>query len=300
MKVYIEPNYTEPDKADGGIRRVVDAMRKHLPSFGIEVVDSPNEADLINCHAMSFVDAPDKPLVHSNHGMYWEELNWPDAFRYYNQEIAEIMVRANAITCPSNWVKMALDRGMLKEKYTVYHGVDADDWKHSYNNLGYILWNKARADVVSNPGDMQRLAAMMPDTPFVSTLGSVAQNVQITGTVPYEEMKRMIQQAGLYLATARETFGIGTLEALAAGVPVVGWNWGGQQEIIKHGVTGLLAEPGNYDELAEYIELALDNRDFYSKNAVEDVLERWQWKDKIQQYAQIFHSTYRNYYNVLV
>ena len=45
IKVYINPNYgAHPDKADGGIRRVVEAQKKHLPKFGIEIVDDPKEA----------------------------------------------------------------------------------------------------------------------------------------------------------------------------------------------------------------------------------------------------------------
>src|SRR4030066_311616 len=90
---------------------------------------------------------------------------------------------------------------------------------------------------------------LLPDTRFITTFGTPAPNVEITGTLSYEEGKQLIRKAGLYLCTARETFGIGTLEAMACGVPILGWNWGGQAEFIKHKETGWLCPPGDIEGL---------------------------------------------------
>ena len=59
LKVWISANFPDPDKGDGGIRRVVDAMIKHLPNYGVMVVDRPEEADVWNIHAV------DEPPHHS-------------------------------------------------------------------------------------------------------------------------------------------------------------------------------------------------------------------------------------------
>ena len=56
---------------------------------------------------------------------------------------------------------------------------------------------------------------------------AVPASVEVTGVRGFEDAKGYISDAGVYLATTRETFGIGTLEELAAGVPIVGWAWGG-------------------------------------------------------------------------
>jgi glycosyltransferase involved in cell wall biosynthesis len=82
---------------------------------------------------------------------------------------------------------------------------------------------------------MQHVADLLPDVRFVSTFGEQSRNVMLLGAMPHDEMKPIIQRAGVYLATARETFGIGTLEAMAAGVPIAGWRYGGQEEIIIEG-----------------------------------------------------------------
>ena len=59
----------------------------------------------------------------------------------------------------------------------------------------------------------------------------------------------------VYLSTSQETFGIGTVEALAAGVPVLGWASGGNLDIVQHMKTGYLAEVGDYDDLQRGLEL---------------------------------------------
>ncbi|MDW8137119.1 MAG: glycosyltransferase family 4 protein [Bacteroidota bacterium] len=55
------------------------------------------------------------------------------------------------------------------------------------------------------------------------------------------------------LPSVGEGFGIVYLEAWAHGLPVVGAKAGGAAEIIKHGQTGLLIEPGSVDGLSEAI-----------------------------------------------
>ena len=51
-----------------------------------------------------------------------------------------------------------------------------------------------------------------------------------------------------------ESFGRVAVEAMAAGLPVVGVRGGGGGEIVEHEVTGLLAEPNDPEQLAQHIE----------------------------------------------
>ena len=296
MRVFIDPIYTTPDRADGGIRRVSDAMVKHLPNFGWNVTNSPDDADLIVNHGAACTERPGVPMIAVNHGLMWSSYNFGTWGDKVNKRVVETLIRANAVTAPSHWVAHAVSRGMLVQPTVVYHGVDASDWAHDLPSLGYVLWNKARADMVSDPRDMQDVAGLLPDVPFLSTYGKTAANVGILGVMPYETMRPLVQQAGVYLATARETFGIGTLEALAAGVPVAGWRYGGQEEIIIEGETGHLAEYGDFDGLAACIRLCLRDRDRLSRNAVADIQTRWRWQDKVGQYAALFTQTYEAYH----
>jgi len=77
-----------------------------------------------------------------------------------------------------------------------------------------------------------------------------------------------------------ELLGLAAIEAMASGTPVVASRLGGLPEVVEHGVTGFLVEPGNVDELrARLAELLGDRRlaEKLGRNARERVLETFTW-----------------------
>jgi glycosyltransferase involved in cell wall biosynthesis len=78
-----------------------------------------------------------------------------------------------------------------------------------------------------------------------------------------------------------ELLGLVVLEAMASGTPVVCSALGGLPEIVEHGVTGFLVEPGNVDELRERLAEVLRDQRLgrrLGKRARELVLERFTWQ----------------------
>lgn len=69
-----------------------------------------------------------------------------------------------------------------------------------------------------------------------------------------------------------ESFSLVSIEAFAAGIPVISTNIGGQAEIVKNGVTGLHVAINNPKEIAEKIDFLINNPQIYanlSQNAKE-------------------------------
>lgn len=297
VKLYIAPDYSKANEnaENGGIRRVVEAQVEHLPKFDVEVVHNPEDAQVIMNHGAMLVERPGIPMVSVSHGMYWSRQPWGTDFQDVNAGVVENMHHSVAQTAPSEWVARAIRRGGFWYPEVVYHGVDADKFLPGKVNKGYVLWNKARADFVSDPRDLVNLSLQMDDTQFVSTIGINTKNATIIGAIPHAQMKKFVSEAGVYLCTARETFGIGTLEAMAYGVPVAGWDWGGQSEIIIQGETGYLAPYGDYKALEECVRLCLAERDRLSSNCIDDVRARWKWEPRIEQYANIVKRVYEEY-----
>ena len=63
---------------------------------------------------------------------------------------------------------------------------------------------------------------------------------------------RWLSVADLFLLpSAQESFGLAALEAMACEVPVVSSNVGGLPEIVRHGVTGYVCEPGDVIQMSQ-------------------------------------------------
>ncbi|MXW40479.1 MAG: glycosyltransferase family 4 protein [Synechococcus sp. SB0668_bin_15] len=78
------------------------------------------------------------------------------------------------------------------------------------------------------------------------------------GFLPPLQLRQELGRCAVLLMTPRwqEAFGNVVVEAMACGVPVVAYRRGGPQEIVDHGLTGFLVEPGRVGELAAMVEKA--------------------------------------------
>ena len=115
-------------------------------------------------------------------------------------------------------------------------------------------------------------------------------NIKATGVVKHDKMRQMVQRAGIYLATTKETWGIGTVEAMAAGIPVLGFRHGGILDTVEHGINGYLAKVGDYDDLARGLEYCLKHRDVLGANGRE-LAKQFTWQRVMEQLYLIYSST---------
>ena len=80
--------------------------------------------------------------------------------------------------------------------------------------------------------------------------------VQAIGPVPHDEIPKLLSTLDVLVVPSiwEENNPLAILEAFAAGVPVVASRIGGIPEIVSHGTSGLLFEPGNVDDLARALD----------------------------------------------
>lgn len=291
MKVLMLPHVAQFGKEESGIRRVVENYFTHLPDYGIELVlPGTEDFDLLAVHAGMSMARPDVPMVAHNHGLYWtadySASNWEWGA---NANVIESIRQATVITVPSAWVAETFKRDMRLSPHVIPHGIDWQAWQHKLPCNDYILWNKNRTSDVCSPDAVNRLAQMFPQTRFLATYANPqpTPNIRTTGIVKHRQMQKMIQQAAVYLSTAKETFGIGTLEAMVSGVPVLGWANGGNIGLIQHGVSGYLAQPGNYDDLAEGLNYCVEHRLTLGLNGRE-LAKTWGWPSVCEQVAEVY------------
>jgi glycosyltransferase involved in cell wall biosynthesis len=281
------PHLSQLQHDESGIRRVIEAYFKHLPKFGVELVDEDETTyDLRVSHAASF--AEDVGVAHT-HGFYWTADYQAPGWEWMTNSWVVTAVRiAKEITVPSEWVAETFQRDMRFTPHIVPHGIDFDEWQFPVERRGFALWNKNRTGDVCDPSPVKELARRFPSIPFVSTfMDKPPENVAVIGVIPFEEMKQVVHSAAVYLATTKETFGIGILEAMASGVPVLGYAHGGILDLVEHGVTGYLAEAGNIDDLEEGFRWCMTNSKKAGANARE-VAQRYDWDTVCEEVAYIY------------
>ena len=99
-----------------------------------------------------------------------------------------------------------------------------------------------------NLGKMQHLAQKL----------EIQEHVDFLGWVPPDRVNDYFRRAAVFvMPSLMEGFGLVFLEAMAAGLPVIGGNVGGTRELIEDGVNGMLVKPGNVENISFQIDQML-------------------------------------------
>ena len=88
----------------------------------------------------------------------------------------------------------------------------------------------------------------------------IANSVGFIGLVPDAELNTLYSDAAAYVyPSPEEDFGMGVVEAMSAGTPVVAWNNGGPTVTVKHNETGYLIEPYDTEDFATKLQFLISN-----------------------------------------
>lgn len=118
------------------------------------------------------------------------------------------------------------------------------------------------------------LVGMIDDTNPISvnniTEAENNPNIIFTGNVPADQVYRYMSMFDVLThPTYREGFGKALQEAMGMRLPIVTTNVPGPSEVVENGVSGVLVEVKNSDDLAEKMELLFQNAELREEIAAE-------------------------------
>jgi glycosyltransferase involved in cell wall biosynthesis len=135
-------------------------------------------------------------------------------------------------------------------------------------------------------------------------LPTAPKNFLCLGPQEYPAMQQLLADADVYLATVQENHSIQVIEALACGLPVLGYDWGGTGETLQRGqgaeeqgwdgvgghVGGILVAPGDMDELAAALDDVIECKQELGAEGRALAAERYQWVNLVGRLAEVYEE----------
>lgn len=187
-------------------------------------------------------------------------------------------------------IKLVRENLSIKDEYVVL-----TTSRLVYKN-GVDILIKAVAKIKESRPNIKLL--VIGDGPEMSNLKLKIKNLKLEnevlflGQIPQKDLPIYFRVADVFVRASRsEGLGNSFLEAMAAGIPVIGTPVGGIVDFLMNGHTGLLANPEDPENLAEKINYILGHQDIRGtvvKNALLLVEKHYSWDIVAQKMERIF------------
>jgi 1,2-diacylglycerol 3-alpha-glucosyltransferase len=269
-----------------------------LPTLKLDVIHTHHPI-LLGQTAARKAEELDLPLVFTFHTQYREYTHYVPLPQEVIQEflrgavqnwLRDFMSQCQHIVIPSESMKEILVRDYgLRDHYTVIPtGIDLEPYQTADGralraHMGWqndkVLVSTGRLAKEKNWPTLLKAAKKIhrahPDLRVVligdgtqkvplqklaSELG-IAERVTFTGKLPFAEVTTYLKAADVFgFASVSETQGLVTMEAMAAGLPVVAVDGSGTRDIVDNGEQGFLVR-NDADELAASVSRLLESPD---------------------------------------
>ncbi len=228
------------------------------------------------------------PVIITHHFTFEFVLSYlPSKFRRLTKQVLEKQLvhwynRADAIIAPTQTIRTTLKEiGVTPPIHVISNGVDINRFQGSSKKsgkkivlyLGRLDQDKSLDVLIEAFGnirtqlDAELIVAGTGD--YSQTLRqlvikkNLSKSVTFTGAIDHEDplLVDMFRRADVFaIPSTIESQSIATMEAMAAGKPIVAAKAGALPELVQHGKNGYLFEAGDSAKLATYVTALLRNK----------------------------------------
>jgi phosphatidyl-myo-inositol dimannoside synthase len=118
--------------------------------------------------------------------------------------------------------------------------------------------------------------------------------VQFTGYIPREEIASVYARAHIFvLPSYNEGMSVATLEAMAAGLPIVMTRTGGTTELVDEGTNGFSYDKEDISMLVSHLHYMANNRSVLNEmgKASRRIAEQYSWENASRSYEELLFPT---------
>jgi len=283
--VYLQPPVSA-FPAKGGVKQHLEQIyRRMIKDTDIAIVSDPNVADIL--HVESAYPIPEtrrkKPVVYVCHGGFLpQEL----------EVVRTNLIQADIIVSVAEWVANDFFAEYAAKTVVIPNGVDLSEFENLRkfdNKKDYIMYGK---EYEWNFSDFQTFILMNPDKLFISTYwpaqDPIPGNVQKIGLQSPAVIKQFLHNASALIMTGSEVCPVMTLEAWAAGTPVIAKDLHGNAELMRPDGKTTVGGSLYFVPSAEVVNGVLQRRDELGQQGRSIVEERYQWVNLWKQYREVY------------
>ncbi|MBU1628232.1 glycosyltransferase family 4 protein, partial [bacterium] len=188
---------------------------------------------------------------------------------YYHSLLKKTLQKAYRIIVYNELIKEII-YPINKRTFIIPTGINPDDFKvkSGYETEIKTIFATGRLDdpmkgidvLISTCRDLRK---KRKDFKLLLTTDKVFNEdyIESTGWLEPDEIKERLLSSDIYVMPSiwREPFGIGVIEAMACGIPVIASDGPGTSQIVVDQKTGFLVSPNNKHDLSDRLELLLDD-----------------------------------------
>ena len=194
------------------------------------------------------------------------------------------------IICPSKWIAEKAKQSPLINRFPIHHiphGIKTEifqplDPQQCRSQLGIPLNKKVLLFSAINLSDhrkggdllikaLQSLPESLKTETVLLVFGKEANTIETTVDIPVYDLGYLddarfkavaYSAADLFIFPTRaDNFPLVLKESIACGTPMVSFNVGGVSDLVRHGITGYLAQPENVKDFGDGIVQLLEDED---------------------------------------
>ena len=201
---------------------------------------------------------------------------------FYKKRLEDIQIIPNGINV----------RNSLLVPYKNRNGILYVGRLHKHKGVKYLIKAMEGTDekllIVGKGPEQNHLAQM-----------SRGLDVVFLGELSHKSVFRYMEETKLLiLPSIYEGLPNVILEAMSVGTPVISTKTGGIPDILEHGKTGFLADPGNPKQIKNYIKSLLYDKDLWHKMSSNCLLEvkKYSWERVEKEFENVLKDIFKAVY----